>query len=237
MILLVVENKELMLNSPPLFIIACFSFYFYPPLIYSTKFKGYTDVLNPVYIHFKWTKNLKPVYSQCRCFKRGGLVYLLMWVSSDSFVQTNMIPEGEEGSRETIWLRWKGLLSQTSSLSWPWCSNASCLLARKYSVALTIASPRHVFTLCTWIRTAVILHFCCCLLLLYVCTTKIIIIWHRASINWTVKWQRGDYWDTGRINDLTLFVKNMYSHVENVLFSPTQWAFHLRFTCCTREAL
>lgn len=136
-----------------------------------------------------------------------------------------MIPEGEEGSRETIWLRWKGLLSQTSSLSWPWCSNASCLLARKYSVALTIASPRHVFTLCTWIRTAVILHFCCCLLLLYVCTTKIIIIWHRASINWTVKWQRGDYWDTGRINDLTLFVKNMYSHVENVLFSPTQWAF------------
>lgn len=140
------------------------------------------------------------------------------------------MPEGEEGRGETIWLRWKGLLSQTPSLSWLWHSNASCLLARKYSVALTIASPRHAFTSCICIRTAMILHFCCCLLLLYVCTTKIKITWRRASVNWTVRWQRGDYWDTGRINDLSLFVKNMYRHVENLLFSPAQWTFHLRFT-------
>lgn len=135
------------------------------------------------------------------------------------------MPEGEEGRGEIIWLRWKGLLSQTSSLSWLWRSNASCLLARKCSVALIIASPSHVFTSCIWIRTAVILHFCCCLLLLYVCTTKIKITGHRASVNWTVRWQRGDYWNAGRINDLSLFVKNIYSHVENVLFRPAQWAF------------
>lgn len=135
------------------------------------------------------------------------------------------LPEGEERRGETIWLRWKGLFSQTPSLSWLWRSNAFCLLARKYSVALVIASPRHVFTSGIWIRTAVILHFCCCLLLLYVCTTEIKITWCRASVNWTVRWQRGDYWDTGRINDLSLFVKNMYSHVEKVLFSPAQWAF------------
>ena len=37
--------------------------------------------------------------------------------------------------------------------------------------------------------------------------------------------QRGGYWNTRGINYLSLFIKNMYSHVENLAFSPPQWAF------------
>lgn len=106
-----------------------------------------------------------------------------------------------------------------------------------YSVALTKASPRHVLTLSIWIRKAVILHFCCCLVLLYVCTTKIKITCHRGSVNWTARWQRGGYWDTGRINDLSLFIKKCTAMWKTYLSLHPSGPFHLRFTCCTIEAL
>lgn len=67
--------------------------------------------------------------------------------------------------------------------------------------------------------------------------TKIKITCHRGSVNWTAGWQRGGYWDTGRINDLSLFIKKCTAMWKTYLSLHPSGPFHLRFTCCTREAL
>lgn len=135
-----------------------------------------------------------------------------------------------------FWLQWEGHLRspKTAAASG---SDAIILLPKRYSVALTKASPRHVLTLRIGIRKAVNLHFCCRLVLLYVCTMKIKITCHRGSVNWTAGWQRGGYWDTGRINDLSLFIKKCTAMWKTYLSLHPSGPFHLRFTCCTREAL